>query len=136
MPESTSSLRPAPLNTLRYFFYPFTYVLPSGDLLIWSNTYGEIVQPLTGRTVDVVPRWSELNTRIMTAYPFGGSSVLLALDPATDYRAEVVVFGGQWCDGWINTTGVDLSLRLAITRVSGWAMTFCGARRRRRRASS
>ena len=39
------------------FNYPFNYVLPTGDMFVWSNTYGEIIKPQTGATVSALPRW-------------------------------------------------------------------------------
>ncbi|EFJ44399.1 glyoxal or galactose oxidase [Volvox carteri f. nagariensis] len=101
----------------KYFYYPFVFVLPTGDMFVWSNTYGQIIEPMTGRRIAVLPTWKDIPEAkgMNTAYPFSGSAVLLPLRPEDNYQvAEIVVFGGQWSKGWVNTTAVDLSMRLKI----------------------
>ncbi|GIL87067.1 hypothetical protein Vretimale_14230 [Volvox reticuliferus] len=101
----------------KYFYYPFVFVLPSGDIFTFSNTYGQIIAPLTGKKVVVLPTWKNIPEAkgMNTAYPFSGSAVLLPLRPEDNYQlAEIVIFGGQWSKGWVNTTAVDLSMRLKI----------------------
>lgn len=59
-------------------------------MFVWSNTYGEIIAPLTGRTLAVLPNWQSLSRNMFTAYPFGGSAVMLGLTPQNNYTAEIV----------------------------------------------
>ena len=66
------------------------YVLPTGDLFIWCNTYGQIIEPLTAVTRAIPPRWLSITTHMMTAYPFGGSSVMLPLTPENNYQPEIM----------------------------------------------
>ena len=35
-------------------YYPNNYVLPSGDLFMFCNRYGEVINPLTGKVKAVV----------------------------------------------------------------------------------
>lgn len=44
MPTTVFQLSQAFVQNTKYFYYPFVFVLPTGDLFVWANTYGEIVQ--------------------------------------------------------------------------------------------
>ncbi|KAG2485822.1 hypothetical protein HYH03_015532 [Edaphochlamys debaryana] len=104
------------LSRTKYFYYPFNFILPTGDMFVWSNNYGQIIRPETGEKVMVLPSWLRTGGKgIFTAYPFSGSAVMLPLRPGNGYKvAEIVVFGGQWSYGWINTTAVAKAMRLKI----------------------
>ncbi|EFJ40873.1 glyoxal or galactose oxidase [Volvox carteri f. nagariensis] len=95
-------------------YYPNTYVLPTGDLFIFCNRYGEITEPMTGTVRTTLPSWSTVAKGIFTEYPFTGTSVMLPLTPDNGYTPEVVFFGGQFSYGWINTTASRLALRIKV----------------------
>ncbi|GFR45012.1 hypothetical protein Agub_g6322 [Astrephomene gubernaculifera] len=95
-------------------YYPNTYVLPTGDLFLFCNRYGEITEPLTGTVRATLPSWSTLAKGVFTEYPFTGTSVMLPLTPENGYTPEVVYFGGQFSYGWINTTASKLALRIKV----------------------
>ena len=59
-------------------------------MFVWSNIYGEIIKPLTGATVAVLPNWLSLARNMYTAYPFSGSAVMLGLTPENKYTPEIV----------------------------------------------
>ncbi|KAG1658174.1 hypothetical protein FOA52_006935 [Chlamydomonas sp. UWO 241] len=129
-PTLVIQMSPAFMKHTKSVLYPFVFVLPTGDMFVWSNTYGEIIAPLTGRTVAVLPNWSALAPRMMTQYPFSGSAVMLPLTPENNYMPEVIIFGGQWSFGGINTSAVNLSMRLRVNATAdggvstgdGWQM--------------
>lgn len=78
----------------RYFYYPFVFVLPSGDVFVWSNTFGQIINPDTGKTVSKLP---SLPPHVQTQYPWGASAVLMPLTPEDGYEcASVMICGGGW----------------------------------------
>ncbi|GLI70766.1 hypothetical protein VaNZ11_015798 [Volvox africanus] len=95
-------------------YYPNTYVMPTGDLFIFCNRYGEITEPITGTVRTTLPSWSNVAKGIFTEYPFTGTSVMLPLTPQNNYTPEVVYFGGQFSYGWINTTASRLALRIKV----------------------
>jgi hypothetical protein len=88
--------------------YPFVYALPDGNIFVHSRTTSRILSNpdkldpnnLTStwsapfHTVSLVPR----------TYPRQGSSVLLPLRPADDYRAKILVIGGAGAK-WLPETG-------------------------------
>ncbi|GIL82349.1 hypothetical protein Vretifemale_11279 [Volvox reticuliferus] len=96
-------------------YYPNTYVLPTGDLFVFCNDYGEILDPMTGTVRTTLPSWSNIAKGVFTEYPFTGTSVMLPLTPQNSYTPEVVYFGGQFSYGWINTTASRLALRIKVT---------------------
>ncbi|GIL60209.1 hypothetical protein Vafri_14781 [Volvox africanus] len=96
-------------------YYPNTYVLPTGDLFVLCNNFGEIMEPVAGAVRTTLPSWSNVAKGIFTEYPFTGTSVMLPLTPENNYTPEVVYFGGQFSYGWINTTASRLALRIKVT---------------------
>ncbi|PNW71509.1 hypothetical protein CHLRE_16g657250v5 [Chlamydomonas reinhardtii] len=105
------------LSNTKYFYYPFNFVLPTGDMFVWSNKYGQIINPLTGKKVLVLPNWKGIPQAkgMCTQYPFSGTAAMLPLRATNNFtEVEIMVFGGQWSYGWVNTTAVDLSMRLKI----------------------
>ncbi|KXZ52550.1 hypothetical protein GPECTOR_9g594 [Gonium pectorale] len=115
----------------KYFYYPRNFVLPTGDMFVWSNTYGEIINPLTGKSVLVLPDWKKIPAAkgMQTSYPFSATAAMLPLRASNNYSVvEIMIFGGQWSWGWINSTAVHLSMRLKINirpngtyEVGSWA---------------
>ncbi|KXZ50034.1 hypothetical protein GPECTOR_18g186 [Gonium pectorale] len=96
-------------------YYPNTYVLPTGDLFVFCNRYGEIMNPMTSTVRTQVPSWGNVAKGVFTEYPFTGTSAMLPLTPENGYTPEVVYFGGQYSYGWINTTGSRLALRIKVS---------------------
>ena len=78
--------------SLRYFYYPFNFVLPTGDMFVWSNKYGQIINPLTGKKVLVLPNWKGIPQAkgMCTQYPFSGTAAMLPLR-ATNNFTEVEI---------------------------------------------
>ena len=87
-----SVARRASAPTLRYFYYPFNFVLPTGDMFVWSNKYGQIINPLTGKKVLVLPNWKGIPQAkgMCTQYPFSGTAAMLPLR-ATNNFTEVEI---------------------------------------------
>jgi len=89
LPSPFSSHFPANFPTVD--LYPFVYVLPSGKLLVHSRNVTRFYDPATHS-------WDA--TQLVATYPFSrtypgeGSSALLPLLPAANYRARVLVLGG------------------------------------------
>ncbi|PNW76384.1 hypothetical protein CHLRE_11g467540v5 [Chlamydomonas reinhardtii] len=95
-------------------YYPNTYVLPTGHLLMYCNRYGEIMDPMAAKVITAMPSWMAVAKGVFTEYPFTGTSAMLSLKPENNYTPEVVYFGGQFSYGWINTTASRLALRLKV----------------------
>ncbi|PNW76383.1 hypothetical protein CHLRE_11g467539v5 [Chlamydomonas reinhardtii] len=95
-------------------YYPNTYVLPTGHLLLSCNRYGEIMDPMAAKVITAMPSWMAVAKGVFTEYPFTGTSAMLSLKPENNYTPEVVYFGGQFSYGWINTTASRLALRLKV----------------------
>lgn len=66
---------------------------PTGDLFVFSNTYGQIIEPLSGRRVVVLPTWKNIPEArgMYTAYPFSGTAVLLPLRAEDSYKVAEIV---------------------------------------------
>lgn len=52
--------------------------------------------------------------KVLTQYPYTGTSVLLPLSSKNNYDPEVVYFGGQYNYGWINTTASNYAWRIKV----------------------
>ncbi len=65
-----------------------------GDMFVWSNQYGQIINPLTGKTVLTLPNWRTSGPKVKgmnTAYPFGGTAVMLPLTYKNDYKVVEIM---------------------------------------------
>lgn len=80
-------------------------------------------QPLSGHTVAKLPTWSAFS-KMYTQYPFSGTAVMLPLTPKNNYQPEILICGGQWSYGWVNTTAVDQCMRMSITIKADGSYTF------------
>lgn len=116
MPPCSCSL--INLRRARDIYYPAVYVLPTGQLFMFCDTYGEIINGMTGEVVTPIPRLGG-SSRILTQYPYTGASVMLPLLPENDYGVEVMYFGGQYSYGWINTTASNFAWRIKVDHKQG-----------------
>eukprot|EP00798_Chlamydomonas_sp_ICE-L_P026983 gene26984-8998_t len=87
----TKPVDPGLLNKVRQNYYPFNYVLPTGDLFTFCARYGKIMEPNAAVYLADLPRRPGFAN---AQFPFTGTSVILALLPENNYLVEVVVFGG------------------------------------------
>lgn len=114
-------VEPGYLSVVKLNYYPFNYVLPSGDMFNWCDTVGWILNPYTGEyIVPIPPRPTSAvspTTTYSTQAPYTGSSVMLPLLPENNYVVEVMIFGGQSINataGDANAVACSESLRMAI----------------------
>jgi len=121
-PEFTQSLlvNPSFLNIIRQNYYPFNYVLPSGDMFNYCGRAGWIMNPNKGTYLVPIPGrpTSRVNPSAIytTQYPYTGTSVMLPLLPENDYMVEVLIMGGQEVKANNNLTinACSESIRIAI----------------------
>ncbi|XP_002961909.2 aldehyde oxidase GLOX [Selaginella moellendorffii] len=72
--------------------YPFVHLTPDGNLFVFANSDSILLDYKTGKVVKRFPRMPGLEAR---NYPSSGSSVMLALEGASDYSdAQILVCGG------------------------------------------
>ncbi|GLI61515.1 hypothetical protein VaNZ11_003888, partial [Volvox africanus] len=96
-------------------FYPNNYILPTGDMFVYCDTVGLILNPYTGTVITGVPSHTTVAKTVRLEYPFSSTSVMLPLRPQNNYAPEFVFFGGQFGYGWTTTPAVDLALRVQVT---------------------
>ncbi|KAL1918065.1 uncharacterized protein VTP21DRAFT_3331 [Calcarisporiella thermophila] len=77
-------------TTIPNNLYPQIYVLPDGNLFVLSNKDAVIYDYLQHRTVRELPQVPG----VPRTYPLTGGSTMLPLDPAKDYKVEILVCGG------------------------------------------
>eukprot|EP00798_Chlamydomonas_sp_ICE-L_P022033 gene22033-29096_t len=90
------------LNRVKQNYYPFNFVLPTGDMFNFAGRHGTIMVPMTGGggvgVEDyVLPTGDMFNfagRRGTIMFPFTGTGCLLALLPENNYHVEVIIFGG------------------------------------------
>lgn len=106
---------------IRQNYYPFTYVLPSGDVFTYCGRAGYIINPYTGKYLWKVPArpLSVISPKTVwtTIFPYTGTSVMLALRPSNNYAVEVLIAGGQDIDANKNLSirACQESIRIMIT---------------------
>ncbi|KXZ45817.1 hypothetical protein GPECTOR_50g611 [Gonium pectorale] len=118
-------------------YYSNNYMLPSGDMFVYCDSAGLILNPYNGTVITDVPPHTNLIKTIRLEYPFSACSVMLPLTPANGYTPEFVFFGGQFGYGWTNTLAVDLALRVKVSydapsrkySFSNWTMEKMNNRR-------
>lgn len=73
------------------------YVMPyTGHVFMFCGNYGEIVNPMTGGRLMMVPSFSSFSRFLNTQYPYTGTSVMLPLLPSNNYQPSIMYFGGQF----------------------------------------
>lgn len=71
--------------------YPFVFLLPNGHLFIFASTKSIIFDYENNVVVKELPDLPG----VPRSYPLTGGAVLLPLDPANDYQAEILICGGS-----------------------------------------
>lgn len=95
--------------------YPGVHLLPNGHLFIWANNKAISFDYKNDKEISKhadIPGYPR-------SYPLTGSSVLLPLDPANDYAAEVIVFGGSQKHlrrNWIASPGDNTLQRIDLSK--------------------
>lgn len=80
----------------RQVYYPFNYIMPSGDMLTFCSRFGRIIEPYTGTVKGSLPRYpGAFNAQ----YPYSATSVILPLMPSTNYSVCDVGTCGVCCTG-------------------------------------
>ena len=130
-PGITQSLlvNPGYLKSVKQNYYPFNYMLPSGDMFNYCSSVGWIMNPYTAEYKQALPARPKSDispsTYYLTQYPFTGTSVMLPLLPENNYTAEILIMGGQdiLASNSLSVTACSESIRLAVPMpdaVTGW----------------
>ncbi|KAI8098803.1 glyoxal oxidase N-terminus-domain-containing protein [Halteromyces radiatus] len=77
--------------TMPFNLYPFVFLLPDGHLFIFANTKSIIFDYENNKIVKHLPDMPG----VPRSYPLTGGAVMLPLDPANNYNAEILVCGGS-----------------------------------------
>ncbi|KAI7853782.1 glyoxal oxidase N-terminus-domain-containing protein [Circinella umbellata] len=79
------------VETLPHNLYPFVFVLPDGNLFIFANTKSIIYDYKKHKVIKRLPDIPG----VPRSYPLTGGAVMLPLDPANDYKVEIMICGGS-----------------------------------------
>lgn len=145
-PDFTQSLlvNPNYLSNVRQNYYPFNYILPTGDMFNYCGRAGYIMNPYTAAYLVPIPGRpaSAVNPSALytTQYPYTGTSVMLPLLPENGYLVEVLIMGGQdvKANANLSINACSESIRLTIGmpndtnpqyNVSSWVQETMGSPR-------
>jgi hypothetical protein len=113
-PTARHTLPPGFLTKVGANYYPNNYILPSGDLFVYCDSAGLILDWKTGKVVQNVPSHTSVAARLRMEYPNSATSVMLPLTPDNGYTPEFVFFGGQFGDGSDTTWAADQAVRIKV----------------------
>lgn len=112
---TTEQIRHDPtfVKTAGDIYYPHNHMLPNGDLFVFCDVIGQVLNPYTGQVIASAPTLAGIKG-LRTEYPWEAPSVLLTLRPQFNYRFEVVLFGGQFGFAWISTVASKYAAKIKI----------------------
>ncbi len=120
------SLPASYVRVAKDIYYPFNYVLPSGDLFTFCDTVGLVMNPYSGAVRAYAPPIPSSAGGVRTQYPYTATSVMLPLSSSSNYTVEVMIFGGQFTSALVSTTAADVSLRIAVQQVGAGTVGAAG----------
>ncbi|KAG1677741.1 hypothetical protein FOA52_001053 [Chlamydomonas sp. UWO 241] len=89
---------PIYLSSVKQNYYPFNFVLPTGDMFNYCGRVGWIMDAFTGEYKLPIPSrpYSTVSKKSVytTQYPYTGTAVMLALRPEENYDATIMIIGG------------------------------------------
>ncbi|GAX79179.1 hypothetical protein CEUSTIGMA_g6619.t1 [Chlamydomonas eustigma] len=123
VPATTEMYQVLPffLSTVKQNYYPFNFVLPTGDMFSFCASLGWILNPYNGTYKQMLPfRPTSIvapGTSWITQYPYTGTSLMLTLTPANNYAADIMIIGGQNVNANrdLSLTACSESLRISIS---------------------
>ena len=100
------NLHPSYVRAAKDIYYPFNYLMPSGDFFTFCDFTGIIMDAYNGSVKAWLPPLPRAASGLRTEYPNTATGVLLPLRSRDNYSVETMSFGGPrallaWlCWGW------------------------------------